>query len=103
MLTALEPYLRSAILEGRWHSWLAEPGGCASLEIVQWVPGRQDPPPRRAWIHSVFVEPSFRRRGIARQLTQTIHSALSPTRRAACCDSQVKVSRDSGLCISINK
>jgi GNAT superfamily N-acetyltransferase len=72
MLSALEPYLRSAIPEGRWHSWIAEPGGCGSVEIVQWVPGRQDPTPRRAWIHSVYVEPSLRRRGIGRQLTHTI-------------------------------
>ena len=64
MIAALEPYLRSAIPEGRWHSWIAEPGGCAS--------GRQDPTPRRAWIHSLYVEPSFRRRGIGRQLTSTI-------------------------------
>ena len=74
MIAALEPYLRSAIPEGRWHSWIAEPGGCGSVEIVQWVPSRQDPTPRRAWIHSVYVEPSFRRRGIGRQLTQTIIS-----------------------------
>jgi GNAT superfamily N-acetyltransferase len=72
MIAALEPYLRSAIPEGRWHSWIADPGGCGSVEIVQWVPSRQDPTPRRAWIHSVYVEPSFRRRGIGRQLTQTI-------------------------------
>jgi GNAT superfamily N-acetyltransferase len=72
MIAALEPYLRSAIAEGRWHSWIAEPGGCASVEIVQWVPGRQDPTPRRAWIHSVYVEPACRRRGVGRQLTETI-------------------------------
>jgi GNAT superfamily N-acetyltransferase len=74
MLAALEPYLRSAIPEGRWHAWIAEPGGCGSVEIVQWVPGRQDPAPRRAWIHSVYIEPSLRFRGIGRQLTQTIIS-----------------------------
>lgn len=72
MVAALEPYLRAAIPEYRWHSWIAEPGGCGSVEIVQWVPGRLDPTPRRAWIHSVYVEPSFRRRGIERHLTQTI-------------------------------
>lgn len=72
MIRALEPYLRAAIPEDRWHSWIAEPGGCGSVEIVQWVPGRLDPTPRRAWIHSVYIEPQFRRRGIGRQLTQTI-------------------------------
>jgi GNAT superfamily N-acetyltransferase len=72
MMTALEPYLRAAIPEGRWHGWIAEPGGCGSVEIVQWVPGRLDPVPRRAWIHSVYIEPAFRRRGIGRRLTETI-------------------------------
>jgi GNAT superfamily N-acetyltransferase len=72
MVAALESYLRAAIPEDRWHSWIAEPGGCGSVETVQWVPGRLDPTPQRAWIHSVYVEPSFRRRGIGRQLTQTI-------------------------------
>jgi GNAT superfamily N-acetyltransferase len=72
MITALEPYLRTAISDGRWHSWLAEPGGCGSLEIVKWVPSRQDPTPRRAWIHSLYIEPSFRRRGIGRRITETI-------------------------------
>ena len=26
MIAALEPYLRAAIPEDRWHSWIAEPG-----------------------------------------------------------------------------
>lgn len=72
MIAALEPYLHAAIPEDRRHSWIAEPGGCSSVEIVQWVPGRLDPTPRRAWIHSVYIEPSLRRRGIGRELTQTI-------------------------------
>ena len=72
MIAALEPYLRTAIAEDRWHAWIAEPGGCGSVEIVQWVPGRLDPTPRRAWIHSMYIEPSLRRRGIGRELTQTI-------------------------------
>jgi GNAT superfamily N-acetyltransferase len=72
MIAALEPYLRVAIPEGRWNAWLAEPGGCGAVEIVQWVPGRLDPTPRRAWMHSVYVEPAMRRRGIGRKLTETI-------------------------------
>jgi GNAT superfamily N-acetyltransferase len=72
MLAALEPYLRSSIPQGTWHSWIAEPGGCGSVEIVQWVPGMLDATARRAWIHSLYVEPSCRRRGIGRRLTETI-------------------------------
>jgi GNAT superfamily N-acetyltransferase len=72
MMTALEPYLRAGMPEGRWHAWIAEPGGCGSVEIVQWVPGMLDPTPRRARIHSVYIEPSFRRRGIGRRLTETM-------------------------------
>lgn len=72
MIAALGPYLRTAIPGGRWHSWIAESGGCGSVEIVEWVPGRQDPAPRRAWIHSLYTEPSFRRCGIGRRLIETI-------------------------------
>jgi hypothetical protein len=59
MMTTLEPYLRSAIPEGRWHALITEPGGCGSVEIVRWVPGRLNPTPRRAWVHSLYVEPLF--------------------------------------------
>ncbi|HKO11281.1 MAG TPA: GNAT family N-acetyltransferase [Acidobacteriaceae bacterium] len=72
MIGVLEPYLREAMPQGRWHAWIAEPGGCGAIEIVRWVPGRLDPTPRRAWIHSVYVEPSLRRRGIGRQLTEAM-------------------------------
>lgn len=72
MMTALEPYLRAAIPEGRWYSWIAEPGGCGSVEILRWVPGTLDPAARRAWIHSLYVEPALRQRGIGRWLTETI-------------------------------
>ncbi len=80
MIAALEPYLRAAITEERWHSWIVEPGACGSVKIVRWLPGRLDPTPRRAWIHSVYVEPSFRRPGIGRQLTQIIIPMVSRTR-----------------------
>jgi GNAT superfamily N-acetyltransferase len=72
MIGVLEPYLHEAMPQGRWHAWIAEPGGCGAVEIVRWVPGRLDPTPRRAWIHSVYVEPSLRRRGIGRQLTEAM-------------------------------
>jgi hypothetical protein len=61
MIRASGPCLRAAIPEDRWHSWISEPGGCGSVKIIRWVPGRLDPTPRRAWIHSVYAELSFRR------------------------------------------
>jgi len=72
MLSAVEPYLRASIPEGRWHAWIAEPGGSGAVEIVPWIPGATDPTPRRAWIHNVYVEPAWRRRGIARALVEAI-------------------------------
>jgi len=57
MIRASGPCLRAAIPEDKWHSWISEPGGCGSVKIIRWVPGQLDPTPRRAWIHSVYVEP----------------------------------------------
>jgi hypothetical protein len=71
MKTTLEPYLRAAFPEGRWHAWIAQPGGCGSVEIVQWVPGRLDPTMRRMDSQCLY-EPTFRRRHIGRRLTETM-------------------------------
>ena len=72
MIAAVEPYLQEAMPTGRWHAWIAEPGGCGAVEIVQWIPGATDPTPLRAWMHNIFIEPEHRRRGIGRLLTQTM-------------------------------
>lgn len=70
-----EPFLRDAIAKGEWRAWLAEQGdpvGCGAVQIVRWIPGASEPTPRRAWLHNVYVEPEFRRLGIARMLVETI-------------------------------
>lgn len=72
MSAAVEPYLREAMPAGRWQAWIAEPGGCGAVEVVQWIPGATDPMPRRAWLHSIYVAPEYRRRGIARALTRAM-------------------------------
>jgi GNAT superfamily N-acetyltransferase len=62
---------------GHYLSWLAETqagdivaGG--SILIVPWPANPKDRKPQRAFLHSVFTEPSFRRQGIARALVQTM-------------------------------
>jgi GNAT superfamily N-acetyltransferase len=65
--------LRPALEDGSYYSLLAEIEdngvvGGAGVWILPW-PGYQ---PRRAWIQNVYVLPAFRRRGIARQMMQTL-------------------------------
>ena len=77
MQQASEQYLRHALDRGDYRAWLAETGGGrvvsgAGIAIVPW-PGSPDfPAPRRGWILSVYTEPEFRHRGIARRLMDTI-------------------------------
>jgi GNAT superfamily N-acetyltransferase len=65
--------LSPALEDGSYYSLLAEIEdngvvGGAGVLILPW-PGYQ---PRRAWIQNVYVLPAFRRRGIARQMMQTL-------------------------------
>jgi GNAT superfamily N-acetyltransferase len=65
--------LRPALEDGSYHSVLAEVEdngvvGGAGVLILPW-PGHQ---PHRAWIQNVYVQPEFRRRGIAREMMQTL-------------------------------
>jgi GNAT superfamily N-acetyltransferase len=65
--------LGPALEDGSYYSLLAEIEdngvvGGAGVLILPW-PGYQ---PRRAWIQNVYVLPAFRRRGIARQMMQTL-------------------------------
>ena len=77
MQDASEQYLRDALSTGIYRAWLAETnsgrvvsGG--GIAIVPW-PGSPDfPATRRGWILSVYTEPEFRHRGIARRIMETI-------------------------------
>jgi GNAT superfamily N-acetyltransferase len=76
MQAAAEAFVRDTLPGGAYRAWLAEAanrivsGG--AIHIVPWIPGAGDPSPQRAWIHSVYTEPEFRRRGIAKQLMETM-------------------------------
>ena len=76
MLLAAERYLRERLAGGLTLGWLAEVDGCAVaggvIDVLPWIPGYLDPTPRRAYVHNLYTEPSFRRRGIARMLMQTM-------------------------------
>jgi len=69
-------YLRSAIPDGSFQAWLAcddhrlIAGG--AVLITRWPAHAYDLECRRATILNVYTDPGYRRRGIARQLMQTM-------------------------------
>jgi GNAT superfamily N-acetyltransferase len=71
-------YLKTAMAEGSFRGWLAADGartvaGGAVL-ISPWPAHPYDLECRRATILNVYTDPEYRRRGIARQLMETIIS-----------------------------
>jgi len=76
MTGATTDYLEKAIPEGSFRSWLAcddskvVAGG--AVVISPWPAHAYEPVCRRATILNIYTEPEYRRRGIARQLMETI-------------------------------
>jgi ribosomal protein S18 acetylase RimI-like enzyme len=61
------------LADGRYHGWIAFDGdraaGSAGLLILEWPPVPHDPSGEyRGYILNVYVEPEYRRRGVAREL-----------------------------------
>jgi GNAT superfamily N-acetyltransferase len=76
-MTALNAdYLKKAIPEGSFRSWLACDDGRVvaggAVVISPWPSHAYDLDCRRAMILNVYTEPQYRRRGIARQIMETI-------------------------------
>ena len=72
-----ETYLKAALAAGTYLGWLAkaEQGRIVAgggLVIAQWPGFPDESKPRRAWILNIYTDPDFRRRGIARRITQEI-------------------------------
>lgn len=70
-------YFSRALREGDYRGWLAQTrdgrvvsGG--GIVISPWPSNPRDPYPRRVMILNMFTEPTFRRRGLARMLMQTM-------------------------------
>lgn len=76
MMKLSEQYLAKAMPDGSFHAWLALDGnrpvaGGAAI-ITPWLAHPYDQECQRATILNVYTEPEYRRRGIARQLMQTM-------------------------------
>jgi len=71
------PYFQSAIADGNYRAWMAVVAdgrivGGGGVGLIAWPGNPRDPLCRRAIILNMYVEPEFRRRGIARALMQTM-------------------------------
>jgi GNAT superfamily N-acetyltransferase len=76
MVSVTADYLKRAIPEGSFHSWLACDNGQilagGAVVISPWPAHAYDLDCRRATILNVYTEPPYRRRGIARQIMETM-------------------------------
>ncbi len=73
MSRAFEPWVRERLAAGKYVGWIVEHDGkvaaSVGLMFLDWPPHRLHPSDdRRAYILNLFVEPQFRRRGLAREL-----------------------------------
>jgi GNAT superfamily N-acetyltransferase len=80
---ALDPAFRAWLTEmmpaGTYHAWLAEAAdgevaGGGGITILPWPPGPRYVGDRLAFVYNVYTEPAHRRRGLARQVMDTIHA-----------------------------
>ena len=76
MTDTSRPYLRDAMTNGTLHAWLAISENrvvAGGLIIVSpWLSHPYDRQCRQATVLNMYVDPEFRRRGIARRLMQTM-------------------------------
>ena len=76
MVASTADYLKTAIPDGSFRSWLACDDGKVvaggAVIVSPWPAHAYEPQCRRATIMNVYTEPEYRRQGIARQLMQTM-------------------------------
>jgi GNAT superfamily N-acetyltransferase len=75
MSQKFEPWVHERIDDGRYLGWIVEDdgriAGSAGIMIVDWPPHPLHPEDnRRAYLLNVFVEPAFRKRGVAHSLVE---------------------------------
>ncbi|WP_407570811.1 GNAT family N-acetyltransferase [Deinococcus altitudinis] len=71
-LAVYAAWLPGVMSRGSYVGWLAKEGhrviGGAGLLLLDWQPSRTEASPIRGRVVNVFVEPEFRRQGVARRL-----------------------------------
>jgi GNAT superfamily N-acetyltransferase len=77
MTATCRAYFSTALAEGSYLGWMAVSAdgsivGGGGIVLMAWPSNPRDPQTRRAMILNMYVEPKFRRRGIARALMQTM-------------------------------
>lgn len=76
MLAAAGQFIHASFQNESYRAWLAEAEGHVvgggAVHIVPWIPGFADQSSCRAYVHSVYIEPAFRRKGVARSLMEAI-------------------------------
>jgi GNAT superfamily N-acetyltransferase len=77
MVEVARPWLERAVADGSYHHWLAldasgHVAGGGGVLLCPWPASPKDPCTERAVILNVYTEPEFRKRGIARQIMQTV-------------------------------
>ncbi|MGA3210362.1 MAG: GNAT family N-acetyltransferase [Terriglobales bacterium] len=77
MEAACRPFLKTALNDGRYRSWVAESADGTVIAgggviILPWLPSPIDVRPLRAMVLNIYTEPEFRRQGVARSLMETI-------------------------------
>ncbi len=79
VLTTVEnasiPWTERMIQEGRYLGWITsdgeQPAASAGMLLLDWPPHPLDPEGTvRGYLLNVFVEPAYRKRGLARELVQ---------------------------------
>jgi GNAT superfamily N-acetyltransferase len=76
MVSTSESYLQQALVDGSFRAWLAETAGRvvggAAILVNPWPSHPYDQQCRRATILNMYVDPEFRRQGVARRLMQVM-------------------------------
>lgn len=75
---AFRAWLAEMLPAGTYRAWLVEDAGGAvagggGITIIPWPPGPRYVGDRLAFVYNVYTEAAHRRRGLARQIMNTIH------------------------------
>ena len=75
MARHFQPWVRRMIAEDKYVGWITSDGdrviASAGLLVLDWAPHYLDPTgEQRGYVLNVFVEPEYRRRGLALELTK---------------------------------